>query len=65
MNRALLHLAVCLLALLSACAGATGSDRAAGRGYVVPIGGALDYDNTAVWSRLVALAGGRSARFAV
>ena len=65
MNRALLHLAVCLLALLPACAGATGSDRAAGRGYVVPIGGALDYDNTAVWSRLVALAGGRSARFAV
>jgi cyanophycinase len=32
---------------------------------VVAIGGALRYDNAAVWSRIVALAGGRGARFVV
>jgi cyanophycinase len=34
-------------------------------GTVVAIGGALRYDNAAVWSRLVALAGGQGARYVV
>ncbi|MFZ2987137.1 MAG: hypothetical protein WA086_04035, partial [Ideonella sp.] len=34
-------------------------------GIAVPIGGALRYDNDDVWSRLVQLAGGPGARFAV
>ncbi len=34
-------------------------------GTVVPIGGALRYDNDEVWSRLVELAGGKGARFVV
>ncbi len=34
-------------------------------GIAVPIGGALRYDNDEVWSRLVQLAGGPGARFAV
>lgn len=34
-------------------------------GYAVPIGGALEYDNDAVWSRLVALSGGAGARWVV
>lgn len=34
-------------------------------GYAVPIGGALKYDNDAVWGRLVELAGGPGARFVV
>jgi cyanophycinase len=34
-------------------------------GTVIAIGGALRYDNAAVWSRIVALAGGRGARFVV
>ena len=34
-------------------------------GYIVPIGGALRYDNHEVWSRLVSLAGGTQARFVV
>ena len=38
---------------------------ATAQGYVVPIGGALKYDNDEVWSRLVQLAGGTGARFAV
>ena len=36
-----------------------------GTGYAVPIGGALRYDNDEVWARLVQLAGGKGARFAV
>lgn len=35
------------------------------QGIAVPIGGALKYDNDEVWSRLVQLAGGRGARYAV
>lgn len=35
------------------------------RGIAIPIGGALKYDNDAVWKRIVDLAGGRGARFAV
>jgi cyanophycinase len=35
------------------------------QGIAVPIGGALKYDNDEVWSRLVQLAGGKGARFAV
>ncbi len=34
-------------------------------GIAVPIGGALKYDNHEVWRRLVELAGGKDARFAV
>lgn len=34
-------------------------------GAVVAIGGALRYDNAAVWSQLVALAGGQGARYVV
>lgn len=37
----------------------------ASTGAVVAIGGALRYDNGAVWSRLVALAGGAGARYVV
>ncbi len=35
------------------------------RGYVVPIGGALKYDNAEVWARLVQLSGGAGARWVV
>jgi len=35
------------------------------QGVAVPIGGALKYDNTEVWQRLVDLAGGKGARFVV
>jgi cyanophycinase len=35
------------------------------QGIAVPIGGALKYDNDEVWSRLVQLAGGKGAHFAV
>ncbi|MFY7866732.1 cyanophycinase [Roseateles sp.] len=35
------------------------------RGYAVPIGGALKSDNEEVWGRIVALAGGKGARFVV
>lgn len=35
------------------------------RGHAVPIGGALKSDNDEVWGRLVALAGGKGARFVV
>ena len=38
---------------------------AAAPGIVVPIGGALRYDNDEVWLRLVELAGGKGARFVV
>ena len=35
------------------------------QGIAIPIGGALKYDNDIVWKRIVDLAGGRGARFAV
>ena len=35
------------------------------KGYAVPIGGALKFDNEEVWGRIVALAGGKGARFVV
>jgi cyanophycinase len=35
------------------------------QGIAVPIGGALKFDNDAVWQRLVDLAGGKGARFVV
>lgn len=35
------------------------------KGYAVPIGGALKADNDEVWGRIVALAGGKGARFVV
>ncbi|MEO8383747.1 MAG: cyanophycinase [Betaproteobacteria bacterium] len=35
------------------------------QGIAIPIGGALKYDNHEVWSRLVALAGGKGAHYAV
>lgn len=56
-----LLLAAWLLAALPAAAPAA----FAAEGYAVPIGGALSYENDAVWSRLVALAGGRDAKFVV
>ena len=36
-----------------------------GAGIAVPIGGALKHDNDEVWSRLVQLAGGKGAKYAV
>lgn len=36
-----------------------------GPGYAVPLGGALKYDNTEVWSRLVQLSGGEGTRWVV
>src|SRR5512143_2314512 len=42
-----------------------GSAPASGAGTVVAIGGALRDDNDAIWSRLVALAGGSGARYVV
>jgi cyanophycinase len=44
---------------------ALGSASASAAGTVVAIGGALRDDNHAVWSKLVALAGGASARYVV
>jgi cyanophycinase len=44
---------------------AAGSASASGAGTVVAIGGALRDDSDAVWSRLVALAGGPGARYVV
>ena len=38
---------------------------ASAQGIAVPIGGALKYNNDVVWSRLVQLAGGKGARYAV
>nr|WP_316640481.1 cyanophycinase [uncultured Roseateles sp.] len=38
---------------------------ARGKGAAVAIGGALRYDNDAVWQRLIELAGGKGARFVV
>jgi cyanophycinase len=35
------------------------------KGYAIPIGGALKSDNEEVWGRIVALAGGKGARFVV
>lgn len=35
------------------------------KGYAIPIGGALKADNEEVWGRIVALAGGKGARFVV
>ena len=42
-----------------------GAQQALGQGIAVPIGGALKYDNDEVWSRLVQLAGGKGARYAL
>lgn len=60
--------AVLRSALALAAAGALPSVRAAepaARGWAIPIGGGLKSGNEAVWSRIVALAGGRGARFVV
>ena len=54
----LIQFAVALLLCL-------GAQQALGQGIAVPIGGALKYDNDEVWSRLVQLAGGKGARYAV
>jgi cyanophycinase len=51
------------LAAPVAAQGPAGPDR--GTGIAVAIGGALKLDNDAVWQRLVDLAGGKGARFAV
>ena len=56
----------CLLCVLAAnTALATDPQPVLAPGIVVPIGGALRYDNDEVWSRLVELAGGKGARFVV
>ena len=56
----------CLAALLlCAIAAHAAQGPAVPHGYAVPIGGALGYDNDAVWSRLVALSGGDGARWVV
>ncbi len=47
------------------CAPTLAMANTASEGYIVPIGGALRYDNHEVWSRLVELAGGPQARFVV
>jgi cyanophycinase len=57
-----------LAGMLAAALPALGQTTAApepGRGIAVAIGGALKFDNDAVWQRLVDLAGGPAARFAV
>lgn len=48
-----------------ASAGAVHAPAAVPRGYAVPIGGALEYTNDAVWSRLVELSGGAGSRWVV
>ena len=53
-----LHRLACLLLLAVA-------SHAGAQGIAVPIGGALKHDNSEVWSRLVSLAGGPGARYAV
>jgi cyanophycinase len=64
----------CAAALLSlACAVAAANEpaptaptaRMVPHGYAVPIGGALEYDNAEVWSRLVELSGGAGSRWVV
>ena len=49
----------------SCAASADGAAATRGPGVAVAIGGALKYDNNTVWRRLVDLAGGDGARFAV
>ncbi len=53
-----IRVAAALLACLIA-------QHALAQGIAVPIGGALKYDNDEVWSRLVQLAGGKGAHYAV
>lgn len=53
------------LALTTRVFAATDFVAQAAPGIVVPIGGALRFDNDAVWSRLVELAGGPGARYVV
>ena len=60
MNR--LSFPIRVLAALLACLLA---QQVLAQGIAVPIGGALKYDNDEVWSRLVQLAGGKGARYAV
>ena len=50
---------------ITTVAASAGESVSASPGIVVPIGGALRYNNDEVWSRLVELAGGKGARFAV
>ena len=63
--------AIALSFQLLASAPARAADAAAaaspdrGNGIAIAIGGALKYDNAEVWQRIVDLAGGRGARFAV
>jgi cyanophycinase len=52
----------CRIACVLLLAFATG---VGAQGIAVPIGGALKHDNSEVWSRLVSLAGGPGARYAV
>jgi len=64
-SAASIALASALLAGASAPAVATTASAPASKGSLVIIGGALRPDNTAVWERIVQLAGGQGARIAV
>jgi cyanophycinase len=60
--------AAALLSLASVVAGASEPVPGAPlvpHGYAVPIGGALEYDNVEVWSRLVQLSGGEGSQWVV
>lgn len=56
------HFLIRVAAALFLC---VGTQHSLAQGIAVPIGGALKYDNDEVWSRLVQLAGGKGARYAV
>jgi len=49
---------LCMASFVSAAPPARGDGDAPRKGYAVPIGGALRYDNAQVWARLVELSGG-------
>lgn len=62
--------ALLLATLWSITLGSALADERAGAapapaGYAVPIGGALKYDNSAVWTRLIELSGGPGSRWVV
>lgn len=62
---ALLGLASCSAMASGPAAGSRSLKPSAGLGPVVPLGGSVRFDNPVVWKRLVELAGGPGARFAV
>lgn len=64
-RRAALRSALVLLGATGLAPWARAADAPAQRGWAIPIGGGLKSSHDAVWERLVALAGGRGARFVV